>query len=69
MDVERNLFESAVFDLDGTLLHGDSTGFWLRDMLGASWSRFVFALLLAPLALPLVRWRLLHTESDIVLDR
>lgn len=44
----------AVFDLDGTLLAGDSTVSWLRMLLGSSWLRCVVAALTFPVTLPLV---------------
>jgi phosphatidylglycerophosphatase C len=50
---------SAVFDLDGTLLVGDSTGHWLRQTLRASPLRFAAGLALMPAAGPL----LLHPVS------
>lgn len=50
---------SAVFDLDGTLLVGDSTGHWLHQTLRASPFRFAAGLALMPAAGPL----LLHPVS------
>lgn len=50
---------SAVFDLDGTLLAGDSTGHWLHESLRASPLRFAAGLALLPAAGPL----LLHPFS------
>jgi len=44
----------AVFDLDGTLLSGDSTAGWLRMLLLGSWLRLSVALLVAPVCLPLI---------------
>jgi phosphatidylglycerophosphatase C len=44
----------AVFDLDGTLLDGDSTSKWMVGRIRGSWLRFIAAALVAPLALPLV---------------
>lgn len=38
-----------VFDFDDTLIHGESTGCWLRVQLRASWWRKALVLLLAPL--------------------
>jgi phosphatidylglycerophosphatase C len=46
---ERGSIRTAVFDLDGTLLAGDSTVAWLRMILLASWPRLVVALVTAPL--------------------
>jgi len=40
----------AVFDLDGTLLDGDSTGHWMMGLLLRSFWRTSFATLIAPLA-------------------
>jgi phosphatidylglycerophosphatase C len=50
---------SAVFDLDGTLLAGDSTGHWLQETLRASPLRFAAGLAVLPAAGPL----LLHPVS------
>jgi phosphatidylglycerophosphatase C len=44
----------AVFDLDGTLLAGDSTVAWLRTLLRSSWLRFTVAAISFPISLPLV---------------
>jgi len=44
----------AVFDLDGTLLDGDSTSKWMIGRISRSWLRFIAAALVAPLAVPLV---------------
>lgn len=44
----------AVFDLDGTLLDGDSTGLWLWERLRRSPLRALLTLAVAPLAAPLV---------------
>jgi phosphatidylglycerophosphatase C len=44
----------AVFDLDGTLLDGDSTTLWLRLTVRRSAWRWIAALLIAPVALPMV---------------
>lgn len=49
----------AVFDLDGTLLVGDSTGHWLHESLRASPLRLAAGLALLPAAGPL----LLHPSS------
>lgn len=50
---------SAVFDLDGTLLAGDSTGHWLHETLRASPLRLAAGLALLPATGPL----LLHPAS------
>jgi phosphatidylglycerophosphatase C len=44
----------AVFDLDGTLLAGDSTVAWLRMLFLSSWLRLTVAALTFPISLPLV---------------
>ena len=44
----------AVFDLDGTLLDGDSTGLWLWERVRRSPLRVVLLLALAPIATPMV---------------
>ena len=44
----------AVFDLDGTLLDGDSTAFWLWRRFRRSPLRLAAALLVAPIAVPMV---------------
>ena len=44
----------AVFDLDGTLLRGDSTAAWLRVLLLSSWLRFTVAAITSPICLFLV---------------
>jgi phosphatidylglycerophosphatase C len=44
----------AVFDLDGTLLDGDSTALWLWGRVRRSVPRAIAALLVAPLAVPMV---------------
>jgi len=46
----------AVFDLDGTLLEGDSTVAWLRMLLFSSWLRLSVAMLASPLCVPLIWW-------------
>jgi phosphatidylglycerophosphatase C len=51
---------TAVFDFDGTLLNGDSTGAWMFALLSRSFIRGGVALLIAPLAGSLLlfpRWR------------
>jgi phosphatidylglycerophosphatase C len=47
---EQAVRTTAVFDLDGTLLDGDSTGFWMLALLTRSFIRGAVALLIAPLA-------------------
>lgn len=44
----------AVFDLDGTLLNGDSTALWLWRRVHRSPARLAAALVVTPLALPMV---------------
>ena len=44
----------AVFDLDGTLLAGDSTAVWLRMLLFASWPRCIAAAIVLPVCLILI---------------
>ncbi len=44
----------AVFDLDGTLLAGDSTAAWLRMLLLSSWLRCAVAAITSPACLPLI---------------
>jgi len=44
----------AVFDLDGTLLAGDSTVAWLRMLLLSSWVRGIAAAMTLPACLPLL---------------
>jgi len=44
----------AVFDLDGTLLDGDSTALWLWDRVRRSVPRLLTTLLIAPIAIPMV---------------
>lgn len=44
----------AVFDLDGTLLDGDSTALWLWDRVRRSGPRLLAAMLVAPIAIPMV---------------
>ncbi|HTB67265.1 MAG TPA: haloacid dehalogenase-like hydrolase [Steroidobacteraceae bacterium] len=44
----------AVFDLDGTLLAGDSTAAWLRALLCASWPRCIAAAIALPAWLLLI---------------
>jgi phosphatidylglycerophosphatase C len=44
----------AVFDLDGTLLDGDSTALWLWDRARRSVPRLLATLLVAPIAVPMV---------------
>src|SRR5579871_968282 len=47
----------AVFDLDGTLLAGDSTASWLSQLVFSSWLRGSVALVALPLCLLLIWWR------------
>jgi phosphatidylglycerophosphatase C len=44
----------AVFDLDGTLLDGDSTALWLWDRVRRSVPRLLATVLVAPVAIPMV---------------
>ncbi|CAN5457502.1 HAD family hydrolase [soil metagenome] len=44
----------AVFDLDGTLLDGDSTALWLWDRVRRSVPRLLATLMVAPVAIPMV---------------
>jgi phosphatidylglycerophosphatase C len=45
---------TAVFDLDGTLLAGDSTVAWLRMLLLSSWARCIAVAMTLPATLPLL---------------
>jgi len=45
---------TAVFDLDGTLLAGDSTAAWLRTLLFSSWLRCIAAAIALPVCLLLI---------------
>lgn len=47
---------TAVFDLDGTLLSGDSMRVWLREQVHGSPARMGIALILAPVWWPLLLW-------------
>lgn len=49
--------EIVVFDLDGTLLSGDSTRTWLTDKLKSNIFRFIAALIVTPIALPLMKFK------------
>lgn len=49
--------EIVVFDLDGTLLSGDSTKAWLTDKLKSNLLRFIAALIITPIALPLMKFK------------
>lgn len=49
--------EIVVFDLDGTLLSGDSTKAWLTDKLKSNLLRFIAALIVTPVALPLMKFK------------
>jgi len=44
----------AVFDLDGTLLDGDSTALWLWNRVRRSPARLLATLIVAPVAIPMV---------------
>src|SRR6186713_364918 len=44
----------AVFDLDGTLLDGDSTALWLWSRVRRSPARLLATLVVAPVAIPMV---------------
>jgi phosphatidylglycerophosphatase C len=58
----------AVFDLDGTLLDGDSTALWLWDRVRRSPLRGLAVLIVAPLALPMVALpRTRHAGASILL--
>jgi phosphatidylglycerophosphatase C len=46
----------AVFDLDGTLLAGDSTVAWLRTLLLSSLLRLTLAAITSPICFPLIRF-------------
>ena len=45
---------SAIFDLDGTLLNGDSTARWMRGLLDGSKLRLIGAAAIAPVACPML---------------
>lgn len=47
--------ENIVFDLDGTLLSMDSTKMWLKKQLKSSPIRFVSAVAIMPVAIPLMK--------------
>lgn len=49
--------EIVVFDLGGTLLSGDSTKAWLTDKLKSNIFRFIAALIVMPIALPLMKFK------------
>ncbi|MBJ9702337.1 haloacid dehalogenase-like hydrolase [Acinetobacter calcoaceticus] len=49
--------EIVVFDLDGTLLSGNSTRIWLTDKLKSNIFRFIAALIVTPIALPLMKFK------------
>lgn len=51
---EIGLPQIAVFDLDGTLLAGDSTAAWLRTLLFSSWLRCIAAVITLPICLLLI---------------
>jgi len=46
----------AVFDMDGTLLNGDSTALWLWERVKRSPLRLLATILVAPVAGPMVAW-------------
>jgi len=52
--LRNGLTRVAVFDLDGTLLAGDSTAVWLRMLLFASWPRCIAAAIALPVCLILI---------------
>lgn len=43
--------------MDGTLLSGDSTRTWLTDKLKSNIFRFIAALIVTPIALPLMKFK------------
>jgi phosphatidylglycerophosphatase C len=47
---------NVVFDLDGTLIQGDSTTRWLLDVFARAPVRLALALAVLPLALPMTIW-------------
>lgn len=49
--------EIVVFDLDGTLLSGDSTKAWLTDKLKSNIFRFIAALIVMPIALLIMKFK------------
>ncbi|MCG9510808.1 haloacid dehalogenase-like hydrolase [Acinetobacter pittii] len=49
--------EIVVFDLDGTLLSGDSTKAWLTNKLKSNLLRFITAIIITPIALPLMKFK------------
>jgi phosphatidylglycerophosphatase C len=53
-DVSKNVITLAVFDLDGTLLDGDSTALWLWERVRRSPLRAFATLAIAPIAGPMV---------------
>jgi phosphatidylglycerophosphatase C len=48
--LEMPPFPTVVFDLDGTLLDGDSTTAWMISRIRRSWARIAIAIAAAPLA-------------------
>lgn len=59
--------DTVVFDLDGTLLAGDSTETWLRTLLVSAWWRLLPALLILPLALALIKFSRLRRHGASIL--
>ncbi|MGE9819179.1 haloacid dehalogenase-like hydrolase [Acinetobacter baumannii] len=55
--------EIVVFDLDGTLLSGDSTKTWLTDKLKSNIFRFIGTLIVTPIALPLMKFKKYKTKG------
>lgn len=49
--------ETVVFDLEGTLLSGDSTKAWLTNKLKSNLLRFIAAIIITPIALPLMKFK------------
>lgn len=49
--------EVVVFDLDGTLLSGDSTKHWLSKQLKSNVLRFLSAIVVLPVAIPLMKFK------------
>lgn len=49
--------EIVVFDLDGTLLSGDSKKAWLTDKLKSNIFRFIAAFIVMPIALPIMKFK------------
>lgn len=49
--------EIVVFDLDGTLLSNDSTKYWLSKQLKSNILRFISAIIILPVAIPLMKFK------------